>query len=349
MVNLTHNKKIKLLIVGLGSIGKKHATNAAALDNVEAAVFDSAPGVAQQIGDDLDLTYFNEWSTALDWSPEAAVVAVPTHLHISVASELLKAGAHVLVEKPLSDRLSGVKDFLTLAQEKQRMVYVVCNMRFHPAIRAVYDSLHKVGKPLFARAHYGNYLPDMRPGADYRALYCARREMGGGVILDGIHEVDYLSWFFGDVDAVSCVSAKLSELDIDVEDYAHLSMRHTSGVRSEVHLDYLRRYKRRGLEIGGTEGSLIWLSEGKMPEHCSVRLHTTESGWETVFKDQSLDASHIYSELLKNFLTAINEGGNRKLLDSNTAYMELAATVAAHRSAQDGKLIRPQEMKQNII
>jgi predicted dehydrogenase len=169
--------------------------------------------------------------------------------------------------------------------------------------------------------------------------------MGGGVILDGIHEVDYLSWFFGDVVSVSCSSAKLSELDIDVEDYAHLNIRHASGVRSEIHLDYLRKYKRRGLEIVGTEGSLIWLSEGKIPEHCSVRLHTIANGWETVFEDSSLDASDIYLELLENFLTTINNGGSNNLLKGETAYMELAAAVAAHSSAREGKLIHPQKIK----
>ena len=78
---------------------------------------------------------------------------------------------------------------------------VVCNMRFHPAVAALRHALPMIGKPLFAQAHYGNYLPDMRPGADYRTLYCASAAAGGGVILDAIHEIDYLIWLFGAVAA----------------------------------------------------------------------------------------------------------------------------------------------------
>ena len=232
-----------------------------------------------------------------------------------------------------------MKEFLDKAESLGRKVYVVCNMRFHPALRAVREALPAIGKPLFARAHYGNYLPDMRAGADYRELYCARRQTGGGVILDAIHEVDYLSWFFGQPVSVSCESAKLSDLDIDVEDYAGIHMRHESGVRSETHLDYLRRYKRRGLEVVGENGSVIWLSEGKNPESCMVRRHVAGRGWETVFRDDALDASHMYAELMRRFVDAAQGRGDGELLTGRQAERELAAVLAAHSSGDRGRSI----------
>lgn len=330
---------MNLLVVGLGSIGFRHAENASALSGVHTAVFDSAPGLAERVGIRLGLPYFSDRQAAFEWGPEAAIVAVPTNLHLRVALGLIEAGAHVLLEKPIAERLEGVDEFLETAENLARKVYVVCNMRFHPAIRAIRGLLPDVGRPLFVRAHYGNYLPDMRADADYRRLYCAQREMGGGVILDAIHEVDYLSWFFGPVEALACEAGKLSDLEINVEDYACLLIRHAGGVRSEVHLDFLRRFKRRGMEVVGSEGSLIWLSEGKTPERCSVRLYTTKRGWMTILEDPALDASSMYMKLLETFLDAVRGGDDQALLNGRTARAELAAVLSAHRSRIEERLI----------
>lgn len=335
---------MKLLIVGLGSIGSRHAGNAAPLDGVEAAVFDVDPGLAEAAGSRLGVQSFCSWRAALEWRPEAAVVAVPTSMHLALASELMDSGAHVLVEKPISDSLDGVDAFLDKADALGRKVFVVCNMRFHPAIKAVRESLPRIGRPLFARAHYGNYLPDMRPGADYRKLYCAQKSMGGGVVLDAIHELDYLTWFFGSMSVVSCETGKLSDLDIDVEDYASLLIRHAGGVRSETHLDYLRRCKRRGLEVVGEEGGVIWLSEGKNPESCVVRLHTVQNGWETVLADESLDATPMYAELMRRFVAALGTDDDNGLLTGREARNELAAVLAAHRSGIEGRVVHIEEI-----
>ncbi len=331
---------MKLLVAGLGSIGSRHARNARALSGVEAALFDPSPGLAGREGGRLGLPYFSDRRAALEWRPEAAVVAAPTDLHIETAQALVRAGAHVLVEKPIAAGLEGVDEFLDAAEELSRKVYVVCNMRFHPAVRAVREALPGIGRPLFARAHYGNYLPDMRPGADYHTLYCAHKETGGGVIFDAVHEVDYLSWLFGPVEALACEASRLSDLDIETEDYACLLMRHAGGVRTEVHLDYLRRFKRRGLEVAGSEGSVVWSSEGKAPESCSVRLHSTKGGWTSVFQDPALDASGMYSELLEAFLEAARGGDERGLLGGREARDELAVLLSAHRSAKEERLIR---------
>jgi len=336
---------VRLLVAGLGSIGARHAENAAGLEGVETAVFDAAPERAVEIGSRIGARSFTSLDAALQWRPEAAVVAVPTSMHLGIAQTLVEAGAHLLVEKPISDSLAGVDAFLDTADLLGRKVFVVCNMRFHPAIKAVREALPKIGRPLFARAHYGNYLPDMRPGADYRKLYCAQKSMGGGVILDAIHELDYLSWFLGPMECLGCEFAKLSELDIDVEDYASLSIRHADGFRSEVHLDYLRRCKRRGLEVAGAGGSVVWLSEGKKPERCTVRLHTADGGWETVFSDESLDAVPMYAELMERFTNAVRFNGDEGLLTGREARNELAAVLAAHRSGAEGRIVRIDEIE----
>ena len=185
----------RVLVIGCGSIGRRHAVNAARFGTVSVADVDSAraAAVAREIGAEVCETV----EQGLAAKPDAVVVAVPHRHHLPLATAALKTSGDILIEKPLAASLAGVGDFLQAADAAKRRVRVVCNMRFHPAIAALRAALPMIGRPRFAQAHYGNYLPDMRPGADYRTLYCASAEAGGGVILDAIHEIDYLVWLFG--------------------------------------------------------------------------------------------------------------------------------------------------------
>jgi predicted dehydrogenase len=172
---------MKILVVGCGSIGRRHANNAAKL--AETAVFDIDPHIAEVCVRDTGIRTFSNLQTALEWSPNGVVIATPTNLHIPTAHASVEVGADVLIEKPLSHSLAGVDDFLELADNLHCRVFVVCNLRFHPAMYSLQQNLELIGRPLFVRAHYGNYLPEMRPNTDYRKLYSAKRDQGGGLCL----------------------------------------------------------------------------------------------------------------------------------------------------------------------
>lgn len=329
---------MRILVVGQGSIGQRHAANARA--HAETAIFDLDAKLADESGRRLNVQVFSDYDAALAWQPNGVVVAVPHRHHLPVAVRAVEAGAHVLIEKPISDRMEGIDDFLSRATQLRRNVHVVCNMRFHPALLVLMANLERVGRPYFARAHFGNDLRKMRPDRDYRQLYSANRNQGGGVIFDSIHEIDYLSWMFGPVCSVSCESAKLSDLDIDVEDYAALRMRHASGVRSEVHLDFLQAVKRRGLEVSGDKGVLIWTSEGKIPECACVRLYDSETEtWTILYSENDLDTSLPYRALMQAFADSIRTGCASNLLDGPQAQSALAVALAAHRAAREGNIV----------
>lgn len=327
-----------VLVIGCGSIGVRHAANAARLA-AAVSVTDVIPERAAAAARSVGVSFRASVADGLAAAPAAVVVATPHTTHLALASAALDAGADVLIEKPLAVSLVGVPGLLARAQREGRRVHVVCNMRFHPAVVALRAALPRVGRPLFARAHYGNYLPDMRPGADYRTLYCARAEAGGGVILDAIHEIDYLRWLFGPVDSVVAEAARLGTLEIDVEDYAALTLTHRAGVRSEIHLDYLQRSKRRGCEIAGTEGTLVWTSEGRDPEYCSVRFRPPGGGpGEAIVEDPAVDTNAPYAELMQRFL-----GGDcDDLLDLRGAAEDLAVAVAARHAAATRAAARPE-------
>jgi len=326
---------MKILVAGCGSIGKRHARNAIRV--AEAAVFDTDPQVLSNCEREYGIQAFADLKTALEWKPDGVVIATPTNLHIPVALASIEAGADVLIEKPISHSSDGVEAFLERAENLKRKIFVACNMRFHPAIHTICKNLDTVGKPFFARAHYGNYLPEMRPNVNYRKLYSASRSQGGGVILDGIHELDYLVWLFGGIQEVLCRAARLSDLEIDTEDYAGILLRHQTGVVSEIHLDYLRPFKLRGCEVVGDRGMLIWRSEGKNPEKCSVRIYRRQTQkWESLLNSENLDINQPYETMMEHFIEGI-QGNNVPILTGREAAEELTVALKALESSSSIK------------
>lgn len=318
---------MNILVVGCGSIGARHARNFSTL--VGTAVTDADPDLARRVAFEFDATFQANLEEALAGRPDGVVVAVPNHLHLDVARQAVECGADVYIEKPIANVATGVEAFLERAEELGRRVFVGCNMRFHPAVAGLKEHLPRIGRPFFARAHYGNLLPNMRPGQDYRKLYCARRATGGGVILDAIHEIDYLSWLLGPACLESCTADRMSDLEIEVEDFASLVLRHDSGVLSQVQMDYLRPCKRRGCEIVGEQGALCWSSEGKTPER--VRLEFCRSGAadpETLLSLEGFDMNQPFLDMARSFLAAL-EGRPVALLSGREALRELETALTA--------------------
>lgn len=319
----------RLLILGAGSAGLRHALSAKEL-GVQTAIMDvNSEKVATAATKAGASTQFRDLESALAWKPDAVVVATPHIHHVPQAVSALRAGAHVLIEKPVSDRLDRAEELLAAERQSGRKAFVVCNMRFHPAVAGLRDNLELIGAVRYARAHYGNYLPNMRPGADYRTLYCARAATGGGVMLDAIHEVDYLTWLLGPVTAVQGVKAKLSDLDIDVEDFANIVLAHKGGAHSVITLDYLRPWKRRGCEIVGENGILLWESEGKQPEDCTLRFIAAEPGnSRTLIDGAEIDTAKPYVRMLDDFMGAAS-GRPHRMQTAADAVERLRAAINA--------------------
>ncbi|MCF8495329.1 MAG: Gfo/Idh/MocA family oxidoreductase [Alphaproteobacteria bacterium] len=330
---------MKILVLGAGSIGRRHIANA--LSHAQGGIFDENIQLSAQAAHESGASSFNRLEEALNWAPDGVIIATPHHTHIALACRAVDAGAHVLIEKPISNSTEGVENFLQHAEKNKKSIHVVCNMRFHPAIKTLHENLDRIGDIYCARSQYGNYLPNMRPGADYRTLYCAQKKQGGGVILDAIHEIDYLSNFFGPVESVLCDADKCSDLEIDVEDYATIIMKHKNNIRSEIHLDYLQKFKRRGCEIVGSKGTLVWNSEGKAPEQCTVKIYRADTAvWETLLQDHALDASCMYVELMEHFIAVLKDPNKPSfLLNGREALMGLKTALAVHESAGTGRRV----------
>jgi predicted dehydrogenase len=172
-------------------------------------------------------------------------------------------------------------------------------MRFHPGLAVVKRLLaeHAVGQIIAARVEVGHYLPDWHPWEDYRQTYSARADLGGGVILDAIHEIDYVRWLLGEVTGVFCLAGKLSHLEIDTEDNAALLLRFENGAIGEIHLDYVQRTYSRTCRIIGEEGTIHWdYVAGQVRWYCARRRN-----WESFDNPPNWETNDMYLEEMRHF------------------------------------------------
>ena len=253
----------RVLIVGLGSIGKRHLRLARELlPNADIRVLrhqvcDSVPEYANGCFSSLEL--------AVDFAPQLAVIASPAAFHLSAALPLARAGAHLLIEKPLSATSDGVLQLLKICREQKTVLLIGYNLRFLPSLQRFCELLNGnvIGRVLSVRCEIGQYLPSWRPDADYRLGVSARRELGGGALLELNHELDYLRWIFGEVEGVYATLSRQSSLELDVEDTAHLLLGFVPGADGHqligtVNLDFIRHDTTRLCTAIGENGSLRW-------------------------------------------------------------------------------------------
>ncbi len=326
---------MKILIVGVGSIGARHASNLRRLvAGAELLVAEPDPGRRERIGG----SGFETLEAALEARPELAVIASPTALHVEQARAAIEAGCHVLIEKPVSHRLDGIADLERRARELGRVVVVASNFRFDAGLARMAGWIREgaIGRPVSALATYGQYLPSCRPGSDHRLVYSARPEMGGGLLLEAVHEIDYLRWMFGEVRAVAAMTARLGDLGIESEDAANLLLRFRSGLLGQVHLDFLRRSYHRSLEVVGTEGSAEWVLESHL-----ARCHSAARGlWLTDAPVAAPDLNAMYVGQLEHWLDCI-AGRSEPLQGLAEACATLRVALAARRAAETGREVSP--------
>jgi predicted dehydrogenase len=249
----------RIVVIGCGSIGQRHLKNLRTLGIERPIVFDPIPermAAAEQVG----ARPARSLEAAFEGKPDAAVICTPPSLHASQARTAVQAGASVFVEKPFTLRVQDAEEIVALAAGMKRVVSVGYNLRFHPALKEIKRLLEagSIGSLLAIRAEFGQYLPDWRPGRDYREGYNAQAGMGGDLMLDCSHEIDYVRWLAGEVSAVFAISVKLSELDIQGDDTALLTLRFASGAVGELHLDCIQRGYSRQCKLIGTDGTLHW-------------------------------------------------------------------------------------------
>jgi len=205
-------------------------------------------------------------------------------------------------------------------------------MRFHPGLRILKELIDsgKLGRVLWLSVEAGQYLPDWRPWQHYRESYSGRQELGGGIILDGSHELDYICWLLGRPTDVMCRAEHLSSLEVDVEDSAWIHLTFPERRRAELHLDFVQRAYTRTCKVVGETGSALW--DFNLQE---VRWFSAEQrGWNSI--PYAFEANDMYVSEMVHFLESLGSGTG-PLVDLEQSRDVIKVVEAAKRSSQEGR------------
>ncbi len=250
------------LLIGAGSIGQRHARNLVQLGETLGGVFNPSPEKARQISQASGAEAFTSIEKAFEKAGnyDAALICSPNHLHMQHVKLCLSHDLDFFLEKPAFMSSAGAGPVLKAAAKRRLKTLVGCNMRFNAGFiefeRIVRSG--RLGSIVQLLAHNSSYLPEWRPGTDYLKNYAAKKATGGGILLDGIHEIDYVRALAGRVSGVSCLCGTCGGLGIETEDTADVVLMHAGGARSAVHLDYLSRLPARWVKAIGTEGAAAY-------------------------------------------------------------------------------------------
>ena len=327
---------MKILIAGLGSIGRRHFHNLLVLGESDLLLYRTLRSTLP----DNELQGFpveTELGAALARQPSVVIVSNPTSLHLDVAIPAAEAGCHLFLEKPISHSMERVPELKAAVLRAGQQAFVGFQFRFHPGLREAKRLLEDgaIGRLLSARAHWGAYLPGWHPWEDYRQGYSARSDLGGGVILTLCHPLDYLRWLLGEVSALWAFTGHLGELELQVEDTAEIGLRFANGALGSVYLDYNQHPVTHRLEIIGSKGTILWDNADG-----ATRLFRSSSEvWEVFPAPPGFERNDLFLAEMRHFLSVVRgEAEPLCTLDDGLRALQLA--LAAHQSQESGQIIR---------
>jgi predicted dehydrogenase len=327
---------MRAVIVGLGSIGTRHLANLQTLEPVSHITVCHQRPEGSYPADTLSNSTVYRLEDALKAKPDIALITGPASLHTEAALFFARQGVHLLIEKPLSNDLRGVDELLETCHRRNLVLMVGYNLRFYRPLQVLRQALieGRIGRPLMIQAEVGQYLPEWRPGSDYRQSVSARRDLGGGAVLELSHELDYARWLLGEVEAVSAQTACVSDLEIDVEDVADIILQFRSGAQGNIHLDMIRRPATRTCRLYGANGTLTWDGISHQTQLFSSDTNT----WVDLHPATSIDRNDMYVAELRHFIECVGNN-SPPLVSGEDGLRALQIALAANRSSSEGRVI----------
>jgi predicted dehydrogenase len=263
----------KILFIGLGGAGQRHlrlfkenledknvefiayrSTNKTPLLNSDFSVNqeESLEGV-------YGIKVYDELDEALALKPDLAVISTPSSMHLKYAQLCAEKSIDVFVEKPLSNSTEGLQELKETVERNKVAIQVGLQRRFHPHLSRINDIIKSgaIGQVLTVNFTVASYIPRWHPYEDYLELYACRKELGGGVLLTEIHEIDLAVWYFGIPSSVICVGGTYSNVGMDVEDTVRLTLDYIK-FSVQINLTFWQKHHERLFSICGEDGYLSW-------------------------------------------------------------------------------------------
>ena len=255
-------KKIQILVIGVGSIGKRHIRNLKKIgisaNNILA--IDTRKDRLDEVRSLGVKKCFSSINQVKKEEFDAAIICSPTSLHVKQCLWLAKRKKHLLIEKPLSHNSKDLIKLKKAIVNNKIVTMIAYIFRFHPGVILTKKILDKnqIGKKLYFRGEFSEYLPDWHPYENYRKFYMAKKKQGGGSILDQCHIMDLSHFLMGEFKDIVCLNTKKSKLDINADDISELIVNNKNGSISSIHTDIFGRKHSKYFEIKAEKGNLRW-------------------------------------------------------------------------------------------
>ena len=328
-------KYLKALVVGYGSIGKRHIDNLSKIPGIQILV------LTNQKSDSFlkkrNCIVFSDIKESLTFHPDFAIIANSTEQHVKTAIFLAKIGIHLFIEKPLSNNSKNITILKNLIHKKHLVTFLGSNLRFHPCIQKIHQLLksNKIGLPLYVYVENGSYLPDWHPHEDYRSSYAANEEKSGGIILTNIHEIDYLYWFFGIPNSVFSMTEKLSKLKISSSDSSNIILKFKNNISAMIHIDFFQKSTFRCCKIIGTKGMLYWDDRKNSVDF----FNNKTSKWSTLMNIKNFNFNDTYMKEVLYFISCIKKSQHSSN-DIVQSIQTLKIALAIKQSSKLKKMVK---------
>ena len=284
-------------VVGTGNIAERHRSNIRKLfPDSKIIALSSRESLLENEIPYADLVVKNV-DELIEKKIDYVIIASPANLHEYFSCKFIEIGIPTLIEKPISITVSDAKKIVSNTNIYKTPVGVGYCLRYLPSLSVVQNILssNRLGRLFYGSVEVGQFLPDWRKNKDFRKSVSANKELGGGVLLELSHELDYLSLFFGSLEVIYSSINFTEELDLNVEDCADFCLKAENNFNINVHLDFLQRAPTRRCRFVGTKGALDWdLINHKV-------IFTSKNNNEVVYEDKNFDINEIYLAMLRDF------------------------------------------------
>ncbi|WP_168416796.1 Gfo/Idh/MocA family protein [Acinetobacter indicus] len=298
-----------IAVIGLGNIATRHRRNLKMLFPEAQLVVMSASGrIPKEPVTDSD-HIAESIDEIIQLQVQFAIIASPAPFHAQHAIPLIKAGIPVLIEKPVSVTQTDAQALIDAEAKYKTPVAVGYCLRYLPSAQQVRQMIQEgvIGNLYNAFIEIGQYLPDWRPTKDYRETVSAKTELGGGVLLELSHELDYAQWILGSLTPKYAVLRASEELGLEVEDNADLLMTTVKGAVVNIHLDFLQRKAHRKCRFIGSEGCIEW----DLIRNEVLLIKAKEQ--QEIYSAPDWDKNQMYLEMVTDFVKKINGQPNQSI------------------------------------
>lgn len=304
---------MNILVVGGGSIGKRHISNLKRLDFSNIWVLKRRPSA--EFEENQGVKVITSYKEAYELELDCIFVCTPTSMHVEPLELAVAKGVHIFMEKPLIHSMSGLNSAIELMQSYGKVFFIGFMLRYHPLVKKVKDILDSglLGKVYNARFSFGSYLPYWHPWEDYKTSYASRKELGGGVINTITHELDLIQYFFGSPKSIKCESFNTGMLDIEVEEMVEAIFRYEDKLVT-LHLDYLQKDYDRNIKILCENGKIQWDWHDDL-----IKIKKHNEDLIVIKNDEDFEVNDLYVSELKIFFDLIEKKELVHELDFNHA------------------------------